>query len=185
MSGEKPVRPPAIEPDKLNPRQRAVHDEILAGPRGVVQGPLMVWLHSPDLAHHAQELGAFCRYGTTLPPHLSELAIVVMGSFWKAGYEWFIHAPIAEKAGVDPKAIEAIRTGETPDLEGAQKAVYDFAMALLTHHEVDDATYAAAYAELGQQGVVDLVGILGYYGLISMTIKAFRVPVPKGEKEPF
>lgn len=185
MSGEKPVRPPAIQPDKLNPRQRAVYDEILAGPRGVVQGPLMVWLHSPDLAHHAQELGAFCRYGTSLTPDLSELAISVMGSFWKAGYEWFIHTPIAEKAGVPAAALEAIKNGETPDLTGAQKAVYDFSIALLTRHEVDDATYEAAFAELGQQGVIDLVGILGYYGLISMTIKAFRVPVPKGAEEPF
>jgi 4-carboxymuconolactone decarboxylase len=178
-------RPITIELEALDSRQRAVYDAILAGPRGVVEGPLRIWLLSPDLAIKAQELGAFCRYRTSLPPVLSELAILVMGSFWRAGFEWHVHAPIAAEAGLDLRAIAAIRSGAPPVLEGAQLAVYRFAHALLATHEIDDATYDAALAAVGRQGVVELVGILGYYGLISMTIKAFRIPSPEGADDPF
>ncbi|HTI68071.1 MAG TPA: carboxymuconolactone decarboxylase family protein [Caulobacteraceae bacterium] len=163
-----------------------VWDTIAAGPRGSVRGPLNVWLHSPGLAQRAQELGAFCRYGSGLPPRLSELAILVTGAFWKAGFEWSTHAPIAAAAGIDPACIEAIRTGETPRFAQAdEQAVYAFAHELLTRREVSDATYARAVEVLGQSNVVDLTGVLGYYGLISMTIKVFEVPLPEGEAEPF
>jgi len=179
-------RVPELEPDKLSPEQRKVYDAILSGPRGVVQGPLKVWLQSPDLAGRAQALGAFCRFGSSLPPLLSELAIITMGAFWKAGFEWYAHAPIAIKAGIDSAAVEAIRMGKPPKLaKPDEQAVYDFTRELLDTHKVSDATYGRAIDQLGLKGVVDLVGILGYYGLISMTIKAFEVPVPPGAKEPF
>jgi len=173
-------RPIELTLEALDSRQRAAYDAILAGPRGVVEGPLKVWLLSAELADRAQALGAFCRYGTGLPPVLSELAILVMGSFWKAEYEWFVHAPIAEGVGLAPAAIEALRAGRAPCLEGAQLAVYRFARELLERHEVSDDAYAFALRELGLKGLVELVGILGYYGLISMTIKAFKVPLPAG-----
>jgi 4-carboxymuconolactone decarboxylase len=179
-------RLPDLVPEELTPEQRRVHDAILSGPRGVVQGPLRVWLNSPDLADRAQALGAFCRYGTTLPPRLSELAIITTGAYWKAGFEWAVHAPIAVEAGVDPAAIEAIRTGRTPRFAQAdQTAVHAFAHELLHDRKVSDETYRRAEKELGVRGVVDLVGILGYYGLISMTIVAFEVPLPEGAPEPF
>jgi 4-carboxymuconolactone decarboxylase len=175
-----------LSPDKLTPEQRAVHDAIVAGPRGKVAGPLRVWLHSPKLAARAQELGAFCRYDTSLPKRLSELAILVTGAFWQAGYEWSVHAPEAIKAGLDAAAVDAIRTGGKPKFTRTDEAaVYDFARELLQTRGVSDATYARAVAELGDAGVVDLVGILGYYGLISMTIRAFAVPLPAGEADPF
>jgi 4-carboxymuconolactone decarboxylase len=105
------MRLPDIVVESLTPDQRRVYDAILSGPRGVVQGPLRVWLNSPELADRAQALGAFCRYHTTLPPRLSELAIITTGAYWKAGFEWAVHAPIALKAGLDPDAVEAIRKG--------------------------------------------------------------------------
>ena len=179
-------RIPELSPDRLTPEQREVHDAIVSGPRGKVQGPLQIWLHSPKLAARAQELGAFCRYHTSLPRRLSELAILVTGAHWKAGFEWFVHAPEAIKAGLDSAAVDAIHDGTRPSLERADEAaVYDFARELLETHRVSDATYERAVAELGIVGVVELVGILGYYGLICMTICAFRVPVPAGELEPF
>jgi 4-carboxymuconolactone decarboxylase len=179
------IRPIDIDPATLSARQRAAHDAILAGPRGVVEGPLRVWLLSPELADRAQSLGAFCRFGTTLAPDLSELAILVTGSFWRAGFEWHVHAPIAERAGVAPAAIEAIRAGKAPELNGAQDIVYRFSRALLERHGVEDDVYAAAVRALGVTGVVELVGVLGYYGLISMTIKAFKVAPPEGAPDPF
>lgn len=172
--------------DSLSPEQRRVHDAIVAGPRGKVEGPLRVWLQSPALAEHAQALGAFCRFGTSLPPRLSELAILVTGAYWRAGFEWHIHAPIALKAGLAPAVAEAIRVGATPEFAKADEAaVYRFARELLETRAVSDAAYRAVEAQIGATGVVELVAILGYYGLISMTIKAFQVPVPADAAEPF
>ena len=179
-------RLPDIDPAALDPEQKRVHDEILSGPRGIVEGPLRVWVNNPGLADRAQALGAYCRYGTSLPQHLSELAIVATGAHWKAGFEWAVHAPIALKAGLDPAAVEAIRTGAEPSFAAAdERAVYAFTTELLRERRVSEPTYAAALTELGQTGVIDLVGILGYYGLISMTINAFEVPLPAGAPEPF
>lgn len=178
-------RPIVIDAEALNPEQRAVYEAILSGPRGIVEGPLRTWLLSPTLADRAQALGEFCRYHTTLPPALSELAIVIVGSHWRAGFEWHVHAPIALGAGIDAVAIEAIRKGEQPALDGVQQIVYRFTRELLLCHAVADATYEAAVAKLGQQGVVELVGVIGYYTLICMTIKAFLVPIPDGAKGPF
>jgi len=180
------TRTPEIVYAELDADQRRVYDAIVAGPRGQVQGPLKVWLQSADLADRAQALGAFCRFGTSLPPRLSELAIITMGAHWRAGFEWFAHAPLAIKAGVDPAAVEAIRTGKAPTFaQPDEAAVYAFAHELLTMREVSDATYQQALARLGKKGVVELTGILGYYGLISMTIKAFEVPLPSGTPDPF
>lgn len=178
-------RIPDFDPNCLSPEQRRIHDEIVASPRGKVEGPLRVWLTSPDLADRAQSLGAFARYGTTLSPRLTELAILVTGAHWRAGFEWYVHAPIAQAAGISVEAIEAIRQGERPELPSEdEEAVYDFARELLQTHAVSDETYARTQHLVGDRGVVDLVGVLGYYGLISMTIKAFRVPVPDAP-EPF
>ena len=171
---------------EMTAEQRRVADAIKAGPRGVVQGPLLAWLHSPALAERAQALGAFCRYGTSLPPRLSELAILATGAHWQAGFEWHVHAPLALAAGLDPAAVEALRTGGTPHFEAEdEQAVWRFAHHLLQDREVPEATYRTVEGLLGAQAVVDLVGLLGYYGLISMTIKAFRVPLPEGAAEPF
>jgi 4-carboxymuconolactone decarboxylase len=179
-------RLPDLPAEKLTPAQRKVHDAIIAGPRGVVQGPLKVWLHSAELASRAQELGAFCRYHTSLPKRLSELAILITGAHWKAGFEWVVHAPAGIAAGLDPATIEAIRTGGKPSLaKSDEAALYEFTRELLETRCVSDATYKRAVSELGDTGVVELVGILGYYALISMTIVAFEVPLPEGETDPF
>ena len=166
--------------------QRQVADAIRASKRGVVQGPLIAWLHSPALADRAQALGAFCRYDTSLPPRLSELAIITVGAYWQAGFEWHVHAPIAIAAGLDAAAVEALRTGDTPHFEAEdEQAVWRFVHHLLHDKAVSDATYRTAADTLGAVGVVELVGIVGYYGLICMTIKAFQLPVPAGATEPF
>ena len=176
---DQPQRPPLLDETALTPRQKAVFDAIGSGPRGRVAGPLRIWLFSPDLADRAQALGAYCRYGTRLPPWLSELAILVVGAHWRSGYEWHAHAPIALEAGVPADAIEAIRLGDVPRLANEEsRAVYRFCRQLLETRTVDDDTYRMAVGILGLEATVDLVGILGYYTLISMTINAFSVPDP-------
>ncbi|WP_299822862.1 carboxymuconolactone decarboxylase family protein [uncultured Jannaschia sp.] len=182
------TEPRLAAPETLTPRQREVHDRIASGARGRVEGPLRVWLHSPELADRSQALGAFCRYETRLPARLSELAILVTGAVWKSGFEWAVHAPIAERAGVSPDTIEAIRTGRSPSFSAESEdeaAVYEFSLALHRERRVDDKTYARLVAVIGSEGAVELVGILGYYTLISMTINTFAVPLPEGTEDPF
>jgi len=165
--------------------QRRVYDLIRSGPRAVVEGPLRVWLTNPELAERAQALGAYCRYKTSVEPRLSELAIITVGAYWRAGFEWAIHAPIAEQAGITGSAIAAIRAGREPSLQEDEQAVYLFTRELLITHRVSDGTFDRLSAFVGLAGAVDLVGILGYYSLICMTINAFHVPLPTGAPEPF
>ena len=180
------ARLPDIHPERLSPEQRRVYEDILSGPRGVVEGPLRVWVNSPGLADKAQALGAFCRYGTSLPQRLSELAIITTGAHWRAGFEWAVHAPIALEAGIHPDAVEAIRTGREPHFEQPdERAVYAFSSELLRDRRVSENTYRLAADTLGDLALVELVGLLGYYGLISMTINAFEVPLPYGVSDPF
>lgn len=175
-----------IDEGALTPEQTLIYDRIKAGPRGAVVGPLRVWLMSPDLAQNAQELGAFCRYGTSLPPRLSELAVLVTGAHWRSGFEFATHAPIGVAAGLSPDLVESVRKGERPLAMGEEEsAVHDFAVELLRDRFVSDVTYARAEAVLGQVPLVELVGILGYYSLISMTINAFQVELPADAPDPF
>jgi 4-carboxymuconolactone decarboxylase len=179
-------RLPDINPDALSPAQRKVYDTILNGPRGVVEGPLRVWLTSAELAERAQALGAFCRFGTALPPRLSELAILVTAVHWQAGFEWYAHAPLAARGGLATDAIEALRTGKPVTFDkDDERIVHRFAVELTRDRRVSDATYAEAVHVLGEKPVIELVGILGYYAFVSMTIVTFDVPLPAGVADPF
>lgn len=175
-----------IDRARLSEEQRRVADEIQSGPRGGLAGPFWPWLRSPVLAERAQKLGEFLRYNSSLPPRLFELAVLVTARHWKAQFEWYAHAPLARKAGVSDEVVAAIQAGTRPDFAKADEAaVYDFAVELYARKRVSDAVYAAAVAEIGERGAVDLVGVLGYYALVSMTLNAFAVEVPKGTAPPF
>jgi 4-carboxymuconolactone decarboxylase len=174
-----------LDPAALDADQRRIWQEIASGPRGSVPPPLQIWLRSPTLAENAQRLGAFCRYGTSLEPRLSELAILMTARHWTADYEWHHHEVFARKAGLDPAIIAAIAARRAPDfIREDERVVYDFCRVFYRDHKVDDATYARALAQFGERGVVELVGIMGYYALISMTLNVFEVPVPEGAKLP-
>lgn len=173
------LNPP--DPGHLTDHQRRVYEAIASGPRGTVRGPLAIWLHRPGLAEHAQALGQYCRYDSSLPPRLSELAILTMAALWRAPYEWWAHHPIALKAGIEADVAERIRKGQPPEFrERDESLVYRFVRELVETRQVSDALYAEAVEVLGTDGVVDLVGMAGYYTLISMTINAFDIPPPDG-----
>lgn len=179
-------RLPTLSTDTLTEEQKRVHDLIAKGPRGRVGGPFLAWLQAPQLAERAQALGEYCRFHSSLPPRLSELAILVTAVFWHAGYVWNAHAPLALKGGLAETVIEAIRTGAAPPFAREDEhATHAFVSELLSAHEVSETTWKRALAALGSVGVVDLVGILGYYALISMTIKSFEVPLPPEATDPF
>lgn len=174
-------RLPAPDPAHYDQRQQDIHDAIVNGPRGSVRGPLAVWLHRPELAAHAQDLGRYCRYDTLLDPKLSELAILVTARVFRSEYEWQIHKEFALKAGLSPDVIEAIRLNQRPNFDDhEQEVVHDIARAAHEQRHVDDALYARAVAVIGEAALVDLVGLLGYYTLISLTINVFKVP-PLGD----
>ena len=175
------TRIPALLTENMNDHQRQVHDTIISGPRGAVRGPLAVWLNRPELASCAQMLGRYCRFDTSLPPHLSELAILTTARVWSSEFEWAAHKPIALEAGLSPVIIEAIRTHQVPLFEHEDEAVvHAFSKTLHIERHIDDALYSRTVEVLGETAVVDLTGILGYYTLISMTINVFEVPAPDG-----
>lgn len=170
-----------VDPTTLSDAQRAVYDAIASGPRKGVRGPLAIWLHRPDLAQAAQALGQYCRYDSSVPARLSELAILLLGRHWLAEYEWAAHRPFAIEAGLHDDVIDAIRDGREPDFTHEdERLVYTFVRTLHSDRQVDDALYRALAEAIGETAVVDLVGITGYYTLISMTIKVFEVPPPAG-----
>jgi 4-carboxymuconolactone decarboxylase len=173
------LQPP--EREDLDPEQQRVFDAIASGPRGGVRGPLAVWLHRARFAGLAQALGEYCRYHSALEPRLSELAILVTARIWRSEYEWYSHKPIALAAGLSAVVVEEIRVGRRPSCESTDEViVHDFARELHSEHRVSDETYARAVAVLGRDKVIDLVGLLGYYTLISMTINAFEIALPEG-----
>jgi 4-carboxymuconolactone decarboxylase len=184
-----PSRLPAIPAERLTPAQRALVDSIRSGPRGQatqIRGPFAVFLHSPDYGQLAQQLGGYCRLKTRVPPRLSEFAILVTAKLWRAQYEWFAHVPHAARAGVTPQTIRALRAGRTPkSAPKDERAVYDFIKELYRRRRVGDKTYARVHALLGDDGMVELVGILGYYVLIAMSLNVFRMGPPEGEPLPF
>ena len=170
-------------PPNLTKAQQEVHDAITSGPRGAVVGPLGVWLWRPALAQRAQTLGQYCRYDSSLSKRLSELAILITGRYWGAEFEWQHHKPIALDAGLDKDIVEAIRKGETPSFTNEdEQCVYDLATSLYQTRRVPEKTYQAAIKILGQDATIDLVGVLGYYAFISMTINVFEVDAD-GENE--
>lgn len=167
-------RLPAFDSAHATPEQKAVLTEILSGPRGNLNGPFLGWIHSPDLAQHAQRLGAFCRYRTGLPLRLSELAILVTAARWRSQAEWHIHYPIALDAGVPARTAEAIRSGRQPEFDDSDDAlIFAFATELYDTQRVSDPTFQRAVDRFGHQVTLNLVGLLGYYALVAMTLNTF------------
>jgi 4-carboxymuconolactone decarboxylase len=173
-----------LEPDEMSDAQQSVVEEASAGKRGRVPAPLRAWLHSPELGARAQRLGEFLRYDTSLGPLLSELAILVTARFWTSHYEWHVHKREGMKAGIAADVIDDLAQRRDPEFDDPKaRAVYAYARALHETHHVPEAVHADAVRELGERGVVELVGLLGYYTLVSMTLNAFEIGLPEGETE--
>lgn len=183
MPAKRPApRLPIIDEAHMNEAQSRLLEAIRSGPRGksiTPRGPFAVWLHAPEFGHLAQALGGHCRYRTVLPPRLSEFAILCTARLWRAQYEWFAHAPMAEKAGVKPKTIQELRAGREPkSAPKDERAIFAFIRELYKTNRVSDRAYKRVHAFLSDAGMVELVGILGYYALISMTLNVFRMMPP-------
>ncbi len=169
-------------PDQMTDAQRAIYDESVASKRGSAPPPMMAWLASPGMAEHATRLGAFLRYDTCLGAKLSELAILVTGRHWSAQYEWYAHKKMALQAGLDPAIIDAINARRTPVFDDPKaEAVYNVAKSLHETRAIPQPLYERANALLGARGLVEVIGLCGYYTLVSMTLNAYEFPLPEGE----
>ena len=163
--------------ENLTEEQKEIHDTIVSGPRGHVVGPLRIWLNNPGLARSAQTVGEYARYGTSLSKGLSELAIITTGRVWSSAFEWEHHAPLAIDGGIDPENVNIISMGQRPNFTKAEEeAVFDFAAEANILKNVSDNTYNNLVNILNETAAIDIVGICGYYSLISMTLNVFKVP---------
>lgn len=180
----------SIPEANLTAAQRALRDAIVASrglPAGApLGGPFAVFLQAPEFGDIVQRLGEHCRYKTALPPRLSEFAILAVARLWRSQYEWYAHAPIAEKAGVKAKTIKDLQAGREPKSAAKdERAIYAFIAELHRARRVSDKTYARVHAFLNDAAIVEFVGLLGYYTLVAMTLNTFRVPLPQGKVPPF
>jgi len=177
-------RLPALTEDKLDGAQRALLESMRAGPRGgrvKLGGPFGVYMHAPQYGELTQQLGAFVRFQTSIEPRLSEFAILCTARMWRAQYEWHAHAPIAEKAGVKPEVIRDLKAGRAPAKAAKdERAIFDLVQDLYKTRRVSERNYKRAQAVLGDRGMVELIGILGYYTGVSMVLNVFNVPLPEG-----
>src|ERR1700744_1288749 len=172
--------------DKMSAEQRTIAEAIMNGPRGRMSGPFNAWLRNPVLADRLQKVGEYVRFNTSLDKRLNEMAIVMTAQAWGAQYEWYAHAPLALKAGLDPDVLKAIGAGRKPEkMKDDEAIVWGFTTQLRRDHSVDDAIYAKALEKLGEQGIIDLVAVNGYYDVVSMTLNVAHVKAPADAAMPF
>jgi 4-carboxymuconolactone decarboxylase len=170
--------------DTMNPEQVAMAESVMAGKRASMQGPYNVLMRSPALGNLAQQFGEHTRFNSSLPLALNELVILLVARIWTSQFVWWAHKRIALDAGLDAALVEAIAKGQAPSnlaaLPSEIAAVYGFAHELLDKKQVSDATYAALVAQYGERGVVDVMGAISYYTLVSMCLNVDQYPLPEG-----
>ncbi|MGI4799294.1 MAG: carboxymuconolactone decarboxylase family protein [Janthinobacterium lividum] len=175
------TRFPEMAPGAMSADQKSMYDAIMAGPRHSMEGPFNAWLRSPVLGTRLQAVGEYLRFSTTVPHKLNEFAILITAVEWSSGFEWYAHHPLALKAGLEPEVAEQLRKGKRPTTMTPDEAtVYDFVTQLHRQHQVGNKNFGDATALLGEQGVMDLVALVGYYDIVSMTLNVAQVQPPQG-----
>ena len=183
-------RLPYLRYDELEVRGQEVWDGVagsrggeLINAEGGLIGPFNAFVHAPGVGRHLSALGGRLRFRTSIERRLSELAIITVGAAWKAEFEWWAHARMAREHGVPAAVVDAIGRGEDPQLAAdVEQVVYAVARALTSTGQLGQDTYDAAQRLLGDEGMVELVSLCGYYTLISYLLNAFDVPLPPGER---
>ena len=182
---DRSIRFAPIAPENMTPAQRIVADTISSGPRGGLRGPFQTWLRSPELADRLQKVGEYLRFHSSLPKRLNEFAILITARNWNAQFEWYAHHSLAMTAGLNPKVAEDLANGRRPvEMAGDEAAVYDFCTQLRRERQVDDETLGRVIEYFGEQGVVDLIAVCGYYDIVSMTLNVAQVALPDGLPDP-
>jgi 4-carboxymuconolactone decarboxylase len=168
---------------EMTPPQKTLMQHVLASPRGSTDGPFNIMLRSPEMGDLAQQYGAYMRYHSSLPPKLNEFVILITARSWNAQFEWYAHRSIAQQNGLSPAIIEAVAAGKRPAaMQPDEEVIYNFCTELLNTRQVSDATFAAMKDKFGERGVVDTIGVMGYYHLVSALLNVDRYPLPDGAK---
>jgi 4-carboxymuconolactone decarboxylase len=180
-----PERMPKIPEDKMTPAQKQAAAALAAGPRGEVKGPFVALLRSPDFMDRVQRVGEYVRFRCAFDKRINEMAAAITARHWTQQFEWWAHARQALEAGLKPAIAEAIAEGRRPTgMAEDEEIVYDFLTELLVNKGVCDATYERTLKKFGEPGVIDLIGISGYYGLLAMVMNVARTAVPEGNPLP-
>ena len=176
-------RMPPIPADKLTEPQKKAIEEFKAARSADISGPFVAMLRSPEVMSRARAMGDYLRFRSSLPPRLSELVIILTARRWTQQYEWNAHAPLAVKGGLNPDIVKAIAEGRRPErMAEDEDIVYSLFDEIQRHQAVSDGTYGRAVAKFGEQGVVDVMGIAGYYTMLAMVMNTARTPLPDGAK---
>lgn len=176
-------RLPTIPPQDYTPEQKQAADAFQQARGKPPFGPFEPLMHSPEVMTLARSMGDYLRFKPKIGTTLSELVILMTARRWTQDYEWYVHAPIAEKAGIAPAVIAAIRDGRRPaTMSDDETIVYDFTSELQDTKRVSDATFARAEGRFGKAAIVDLAAISGYYTFLAMELNAARYPIPEDGK---
>ena len=174
-------RLPPIPAEKQTPEQRKASEAFRANRKQDVFGPFVPLLRSPEVMLRAMAMGDYLRYRTVFPIKLNEFIILITARHFTQQYEWYVHYPIALKEGLSRETADAIADGRRPpNLSDDEQLIHDFCTELLQHHSVSDPTYARAVARFGEQGTIEMVGVVAYYTFQSMVLNTARTPVPPG-----
>jgi 4-carboxymuconolactone decarboxylase len=166
---------------EMTPAQKKMFENLISGERRGASGPFNVLLRSPEMGDLAQQFGASMRYHSSMPPKLNELAIIITARHWTSQFEWYAHRRAAQTAGLSQAIIDAVAAGTRPPaMPPDEEAVYNFCTELLTTKQVSDRTFQAAKDRFGERGIVDLIGVTGYYQLVSMLLNVDQYPLPDG-----
>lgn len=180
VTADAQTRMPPIPAEKMTDAQKKAAAEF-AEVRGALTGPWAVLLRSPEMINRARGLSDYLRFKSSLPPRLSEFVILITAREWTQNYEWNAHHGLALKGGLKPEIAQAIAEGRRPEgMAEDEAAIYDFCIELHRNRSVSDATYARALSKFGEQGIVDAVGLSGWYTLVAMTLNVARTPLPAG-----
>ncbi len=178
-----PERLPRIPPEKMTEAQKQAAAEIAAGPRGELRGPFISLLRSPELMTRVQRVGEYLRYQCPVDRRLMEFATLIAARFWSQSYEWQSHYKHAMKAGLAPAIADALADGRRPaGMAEDEEIVYELLTESLHNKSVSDATYARALAKFGEQGVIDLVTVAGYYLMLAIVLNTARIALPAGSQ---
>ena len=178
-----PERLPGIPPEQWTDAQKKVAAAITAGPRGEVRGPFLALLRSPDLAHTVQQVGEYLRFRSPLDRRIAEMATLMAARHWTQQYEWQSHYKHAMKAGLNPAIAQAIAEGRRPaGMAADEKALHDLLSEVLHNKSVSDTTYARAVKIFGEQAVIELITVAGYYAMLAMILNVARKALPAGQE---
>ena len=172
-------RMPPLVAERMTQAQKRAAAELAAGPRGGVHGPFIPLLRSPDLMDRLQKVGEYLRYQSSLQARLNEFVMLIVARHWSQQFEWCVHYPLALKAGLDRGVADAVAEGRRPrGMAEDEELAHDFCDELLRTHGVSDATYRRSVDKFGEQGVIDMLGLIGYFTTVSMVLNVAHTPPP-------